>query len=182
MQLMQRLKADSILCVIILCNGFFIPPNAKDRTCLLRRCLLRWFDCYDLSLDNLALPHTFSLVSFYTSNKTRHKIQQCSMGQAVEIEILEAHKSKTNCMLIFDLKISIPFVNGVKLPTLRKILQYVTPGPMTKETHFLPEDPFNFILCKLSVFTNDCNSIFRDCCELCMIRTKALFDFYFSCY
>ena len=57
-------------------------------------------------------------------------------------------------MLIFDLKISIPFVNGVKLPTLRKILQYVTPGPMTKETHFLPEDPFNFILCKLSVLTH----------------------------
>ena len=38
------------------------------------------------------------------------------MGQPVEIDILEVHKSKQILHAHFDLKIFIPFVNGVKIP------------------------------------------------------------------
>ena len=40
------------------------------------------------------------------------------MHYAMSIDILEVHKSKKYYMLIFDLKILIPFVNGVKLPKI----------------------------------------------------------------
>ena len=45
-----------------------------------------------------------------------HPEIQPTMGQAVEIDILEVHKVNKYYMLIFDLKSFIPFENGVKLP------------------------------------------------------------------
>ena len=39
------------------------------------------------------------------------------MGPAMEIDILEVRKGKKYYALIFNPKMSIPFVNGVKLPT-----------------------------------------------------------------
>ena len=38
------------------------------------------------------------------------------MGPATEIDILEVRKDKKYYALIFNPKMSIPFVNGVKLP------------------------------------------------------------------
>ena len=46
-----------------------------------------------------------------------HWVSHCTMGHAVEIKFWKFLKVNKYYMLIFDLKMFIPFVNGVKLPT-----------------------------------------------------------------
>ena len=59
---------------------------------------------------------TFWICIDFRTNWKQVKIKHCTMGPAMEIDILEVRKGKKYYALIFNPKMSIPFVNGVKLP------------------------------------------------------------------
>ena len=71
--------------------------------------------CKDITAEHNSKHPAHHAVAVLIFDSTHSHCQHCTLGQAVEIYMWKFLKVDKYYMLIFDLKMFIPFVNGVKL-------------------------------------------------------------------